>query len=230
MSRLRSSLLLLALLLPAWIMAQRTYSPNLAVGVKGGMTLSQMSFSPKVDQSMISGMTFGAVVRYTEERHVGLIGELNITQRGWKEKYEPQDRGFSYSRTLTYIQMPLMTHIFFGPKRFKMFVNLGPEIGYMISSKIKANFDYKNIAAVDGYPQGYRVNEQLDMDISGRFDYGIAAGLGAEYKISRRHSVLLEGRFYYGLGNIFPSAKKDYFSASRGMSIEITAAYLFRVI
>ena len=40
---------------------------------------------------------------------------------------------------------------------------------------------------------------------------------------------MLEGRFYYGLGNIFHSAKKDVFSASRGMSIELTLGYMIRV-
>lgn len=223
---LTSLLLTVAAVFPA--VAQRHYSPNFAIGAKGGMTLSRMSFSPKTDQTWLSGVTAGLQLRYTEERHVGIIAELNLTQRGWRESYEPGEN-FSYKRTLTYIQLPLMTHIFFGSRKFKGFVNLGPEIGYMIGSKITADFDYSNISSVPGYPQGYRVSEQLNMDISNRFDYGIAAGIGMEAVVRRRHSIMLEGRFYYGLGNIFPSAKKDYFSASRSMSVEITLGYLFRL-
>lgn len=221
-------LLLLALLLPVRLAAQRTYSPNLSFGAKAGATLSCMSFSPKVDQSMLAGFTFGGVVRYTEEKHVGIIAELNVSQRGWQESYEPGD-DFSYKRTFTYLQLPVMTHIFFGPKRFRMFINLGPEIGIMLGSKISADFDYRNIASVPNYPGGYRRTAQLDMDVKNRFDYGIAAGLGGEYRITPKQSVLVEGRFYYGLGNVFPSARTDYFSASRGMSIEITAGWMFRV-
>ena len=44
-----------------------------------------------------------------------------------------------------------------------------------------------------------------------------------------RHSVLVEGRFYYGLGNIYPASKADTFSASRNMSLEITLGYNFRI-
>ncbi len=69
----------------------------------------------------------------------------------------------------------------------------------------------------------------MQMDISSRFDYGITAGAGVEFIIRRRNSITLEGRYYYGLGNIFPSSRKDVFSASRGSSIQITLGYLFRL-
>jgi hypothetical protein len=45
----------------------------------------------------------------------------------------------------------------------------------------------------------------------------------------KRHSITLEARYYYGLGNIYPSSKKDTFSASRGSSIQLTLGYLFRL-
>lgn len=208
--------------------AQYVYSPNLAFGAKAGATLSMMTFTPDVTQSFLPGYIFGATVRYTEQNHFGLIGEINIEQRGWKEDFEENSDRFSYSHTLTYIQIPLLTHIYFGSPRCKFFVNLGPEFSYLLGEKIKANFDYSDVASIPDFPRGYRTNEQLGMKITNRFDYGISGGLGVEI-ISRRNSFMLEGRFYYGLGNIFPSAKRDFFSASRGMSIQLTLGYMFRV-
>ena len=120
--------------------AQRYYSPDFSIGIKGGATLSQMSFMPTVRQKMTEGMTFGVMARYTEEKLFGLIAELNVTQRGWKEDYE--EHPFSYSRRLTYIQLPLLTHIYFGSRHMKCFVNLGPEVGLMLHDRIKANFNY----------------------------------------------------------------------------------------
>lgn len=67
------------------------------------------------------------------------------------------------------------------------------------------------------------------MDVSRKFDYGICGGAGIEFVIKRRHAIQLEGRYYFGIGNIFPDAKKDVFSASRGMSIEVMLSYMFRV-
>lgn len=207
--------------------AQRYYSPNVSIGGKAGITMSQMSFSPSIRQSMIMGGMAGITFRYTEERNFGIIAELNIEQRGWKEDFE--ELPFQYERTLTYIQIPILTHIYFGSRRVKGFFNLGPEIGYMIASSIKANFDYNNPAGEAGFPMQNRMTEQLATPVKNKFDYGISAGAGLEVFVNRKNSILLEGRFYYGLGNIFPASKADTFAASRSMSIMVGLGYMFRI-
>ncbi|MDE5918533.1 MAG: PorT family protein [Duncaniella sp.] len=227
---MRRILLILALLIPSALLAQREYSPKFYLGAKGGATLSRMTFSPGVHQKMVQGVTMGVSAKYVEENIFGLLAEVNITQRGWKEDFErdlaPE---FDYSRKLTYIQIPFMTHIYFGSDKFKGFINLGPEFGYMIGDKISANFEYNNLKDIPGFPTTMRTNEQMSMEIERKFDYGIAAGAGMEFIVKRKHSLQLEGRFYYGLGNIFNDSKRDFFSASRGMSIEITLGYMIRV-
>ncbi len=209
--------------------SQRRYEPNFAIGAKGGVTMSRMSFSPHVEQSFVQGVMMGIMARYTEENNFGIIGELNIEQRGWKEFFEPDDGDFRYDRKLTYIQLPLLTHIYFGGKRVKGFFNIGPSFGYMIGSTITSNFDYANPKDVPGFPLRHRTTEQMAMEISSKFDYGIAGGLGVELFLKPKHSIMLEGRYYYGIGNIFPDSKRDFFQASRGMSIEVTLGYFFRV-
>lgn len=206
--------------------AESHYSPHISVGARAGMSMSRMSFSPSVPQSWQNGMVMGITARYAEEKIFGIIGELNFEQRGWKETFE-DNPGLEYNRRLTYISLPVMTHIYFGPRRFKFFFNAGPQIGYMISSGINSNFDYNNPAA-EGIASTRRVN-QMHMDIKNKFDYGITAGLGMEWWATPRNSFVVEGRFYYGLGNIFPSSKADEFSASRSMTLQITAAYNFRL-
>lgn len=220
---------LLLILLTASIAAkaQTHYVPHVWVGAHAGATLSEMSFSPSVKQSMVQGVTAGVSFKYAEERHVGLLAELNISQRGWKEDFE--ESPFNYSRRLTYIELPVMTHIFFGSKKVKGFFNLGPSVSYMISDDISADFDYAHPDQVAGFPLTNRSTEQMAMEIKNKFDYGITAGLGGEFIVNRRHAISLEARYYFGLGNIYPSSKKDTFSASRGTSILITLGYSFRL-
>lgn len=225
--KLRALLFALLALTASAAGAQRYYSPDFSLGVRAGATLSEMGWSPSVRQKFTPGMTVGLAARYTEERYFGLIAELNLTQRGWAENYETAPQ-FSYKRQFTYLQLPVMTHIFFGSEKFRGFVNLGPSIGYMLSDKISANFDYANVSSVPGYP-GNRHTEQLGMKVAHRFDYGIAGGVGAELRLRRKHSIMLEGRFYYGLANAFPASRGETFGASRSMSIEATLAYLFRL-
>lgn len=201
------------------------YRPHVWVGGHGGVGLSRISFSPSVDQSWLMAPTIGVHARYAEEKLFGIVGELNFSQRGWKENFK-DNPGLEYSRTLTYISLPVMTHISFGSPRCKGFVNLGPEISYMVSDKISSNFDFAN--AADILPSTRRIN-QMTMKIKNRFDYGITAGIGGEFYINPRNSVTLECRFYYGLGNIYPASKADEFGASRPMTLGITAGYNFRL-
>ena len=208
--------------------AQKLYEPHIHIGAKGGATFSSIFFSPEVKQSMTAGFTGGVAFRYAEERHVGLLAELNIVQRGWQESFEDGE-SFEYKRSLTYLQLPLMTHIFFGNQRMRYFINLGPEISYMIGSKINSNFDYNNVNSVPNFPLKYRMTDQMGMDIENRFDYGISGGLGLECRLNRTNSLALEGRYYFGLGNIFPSSKKDIFDASRHSSIMVTLGYYYRL-
>lgn len=212
--------------LPSGASAQTHYKPHISVGGHAGMTMSRMSFSPSVPQSWNEGLVIGVSARYTEEKIFGLIGELNMSQRGWKESFE-DNPGLEYKRTLTYLELPLLTHIYFGPKRVKFFFNAGPQFSLMLSDKITANFDYNNPSEA-GIDATRRVN-QMSNEIKNKFDYGIVAGFGMEFWMRPRHSFTLEGRFYYGLGNIFPASKSDEFSASRNMTLEVTLGYNFRL-
>ncbi len=207
--------------------AQRHYTPKVYIGGKAGATMSSIAFSPDVQQSMSNGLIAGVTFRYVEEKHVGLMAEINIGQRGWKEDFE--EFPFSYERKLTYIQVPLMTHIFFGGRKFKGIINLGPEVSYLIGESTNANFDYNNITSVPNFPMENRMTEQMYTGVKNKFDYGITAGIGMEFIFKRRHSFMLEGRYYFGLGNIYPDNKRDTFSASRSSTISITLSYMFRI-
>lgn len=223
----RPTFLTLAAAAALSVSAQRMYSPDFALGVRAGATISNMAWQPSVRQKMLPGVTLGITARYTEEKYFGLVADLNITQRGWAEKFADNPE-FDYHRQFTYVQLPVMTHIYFGSAKFRGFVNLGPSIGYMIQDKITSNFAYADPLSVKGFPSDRRT-EQLSLPVYRKFDYGIIGGIGAEARIKRKHSIILEGRFYYGIANVFSSKRGDTFGASRTMSIEVTAAYLFRL-
>ena len=227
MVKSRLSILIITLGMALGAFAQRNYEPHFAIGAKGGVTFSNMAFTPGIEQTMLQGIELGVTARYIEENCFGIVAELNIEQRGWKETFDETD--FRYQRRLTYLQLPVMTHIYFGSRTFKGFKNLGPSVGYMIGDGISSNFDYTNPETVAGFPIANRHVNQMSMDIKNRFDYGICGGAGIEFIIKRKHSLILEGRYYYGLGNIFSAKKKDEFSASRGTSIQVSLGYMFHI-
>ena len=224
-----SAVVISVIVMTAGASAQRQYEPKLYLGGKAGATFSSMQFSPHVKQALVQGVTAGMTVRYTEENIFGLIGEVCITQRGWKEGFEKEDGPLKYDRKLTYITLPVLCHIYFGSSKVKGFVNLGPSVSYMLSSSISSNFDYLNPDTGPDSPFHYRETEQMALPVKNKMDYGILGGAGVEFVIARRHSIMLEGRYYFGLGSIFSSKKRDPFSASRCTSIEVSLGYMFRV-
>ena len=224
---MRHFALILALLTTLLATSQVHYQGTIAVGGKAGATLSRVNFNPSVEQTMLPGMTAGVMFRYIEEKHFGLIAELNMTQRGWKEVFKDAD--YKYSHQFTYLELPIMTHIFFGNQRVKGFFNLGPEINVMLGDGTKSNFAYQDAAGMDYFINDPRHIEQMTMKVKNRLDYGICAGAGMELNLNPKHSVLLEGRFYYGLTDVFPNHKTDTFSGSNSMTIMVTLGYFYRL-
>ena len=77
-----------------------------------------------------------------------------------------------------------------------------------------------------------RVNQVIEQDtmaVENKLDYGIAAGAGIEFSHPKAGHFLLEGRYYYGLGNIYGDTKKDFFASSNMGSIVVKLTWLMDV-
>ncbi len=216
------------------------YRNDLSIGVNGGYVMSNVGFSPKVNQTQLGGITGGLSFRYVCEKYFSTIcavqAEVNFTQVGWKEKLlDINDAPVintvtglaeSYSRTLTYVQIPLFAHLGWGreKKGVQFFFQAGPQLGFNIGETTNTNFDVEQRNSAD------RVNNtvaQDTMSVENKFDYGIAAGFGLEYSHPKVGHFQLEARYYYGLGNIYGDSKKDYFGKSNINSIVVKLTYLF---
>lgn len=204
---------------------QAHYTSQVSFGVKAGADLSRMFFNPSVKQNLKPGIELGAMFRYVEETHFGIIAELNFLQRGWSENFEGAP--FTYNRTIDYLQIPLLAHIYFG-RRGKFFVNIGPEIGFRLDDVTHANFDVTQASSLPDFPKYHRIS-QYSEPVKQKVDYGICAGLGGEFSINPRNSLILETRFYYGLANLFSSKRGATFSGSNSMVLEFTLGYWFRI-
>lgn len=218
---------------------------ELAVGASGGYVMSSVGFNPDIPQAMLGGITGGLSVRYTCEKYFNsicaLVGEINYTQTGWKEDIltaedQPVINQYTgqaeqYQRQLTYIQVPLMARLGWGRERkgFQFFFQAGPQVGLFLSDKVKANFDFdkRNTADRIGAQQEA---PQDSLDIQNKFDYGIAGGVGLEYSHPKLGHFIIEGRYYYGLGDLFNNSKRDYFGRSNLSNIVIKFTYLFDIM
>jgi len=230
--------------LPLSVSAQvGEYRTDLAVGVNGGYTLNSVGFLPDVPQSMLGGATMGLTVRYTCEKYFKSIcavtAEVNFSQTGWKEDirdidsqpvvYADDGTALSYQRRLTYIQIPFLARLGWGRERrgLQGFVQAGPQLGFLLSESTASNIDDSRATLT---ARSSKIVAQYNMPVERRFDYGIAAGAGIELSVPRAGHFLLEGRYYFGLGNIYKNSKSDFFGRSNISQIVIKATYLFDIV
>lgn len=226
------SLLMAILACESAVAQQRIYPRRLDFGVIGGMNMSSYAFAPKLNQGQTYGYTAGLAVRYTEESLFGLQAELCITERGYKDDLDDElkDAGYSFDRKLTYIELPVMAHIFFRiGRRNQICIDAGPKIGFYLSDKINSNMPEGYDEGVYKRPNGggtiilndYRYLHHT-LPIEKKFDYGLQFGLGYEFRFSREVSAQLMGRYYYGLGNLWPDKKTDHYEGSSNNGIQVT--------
>ncbi len=202
---------------------------NFAIGINTGMNMTKVDLSPRVKQKSHNGMSFGVTARYMSEKYFkmmcGIQAEINYTQRGWKENIEDGTEN-TYSRTMNYVEVPLLAHLAFGKdaldKGVKFFVNMGPQVAYFISEKEKMSDNWDPSHRPNG------VNQQYGKMVENKFDYGILGGMGLELSTKVGH-FLLEGRYYYGLSDFWGSSKKDEFGRSGHSYMGVKLTYLFDI-
>lgn len=200
---------------------------NFSVGINAGVTLNNVTFMPKIKQNSLMGYTGGFTARYISEKYFamicGLQMELNFTQHGWDENIEDTTND-TYSRVMNYVEIPFLAHLAFGRERgVRFFLNLGPQIGILLSEKENYSDPFSGDRATTG------VYQQYGMMADRKIDYGITGGGGLELRTKIGH-FLAEGRYYYGLADFYNNSKRDVFSQSSHGTIMIKLTYLFDIM
>ena len=220
------------------------YRSELSLGVNGGYVMSSVGFDPEIPQQTMGGLTGGLTLRYTCEKYFksicAIVAEVNYTQTGWKEEILTADdlpvinpvTGLpeAYERQMTYVQVPVFARMGWGRERkgFQFFFQAGPQMGFFLGDKVKTNFDFSQ-RNVDDRNGVMKQAPQDSMAIERKFDYGIAAGLGLEYSHPKIGHVMVEGRYYYGLGDIYGNSKRDFFGRSNLGNIVVKLTWLFDI-
>ncbi|WP_294631362.1 porin family protein [uncultured Bacteroides sp.] len=210
---------------------------NLSVGINGGVNLNSASFTPTVKQNSLMGITGGLTARYISEKYFAMICgaqvELNVSQRGWDQLFEivsqnengyevtTKDPSRTYTRKMTYVDIPFLAHLAFGRDRgLQFFIHAGPQIGFLISeSETIEGIDMNNLSNTQKALYGVKIQN--------KFDYGIAGGGGVELRTKKAGSFIVEGRYYFALSDFYSTTKKDYFARAAHSTITVKLSYLF---
>lgn len=229
-------LLLLILGLSACYIQGQTkdFKPGWDIGVGFGPTFATVDFQTGKNYERLTTKNRqqfygGLAIRYISEKNLGFILEVNYSQQGWEEDFkteEVKDKQFFHSHQLNYLEVPFLTHIYFGNK-VRFVFNLGPKLSYLLSENEEMNDALKQYLA-NGEANSYTVTHQYFRKADRKIDYAIMAGLGIELRTGIGN-FMLEGRYTFGLGDIYNNSKADYFTRSANRVIGAKLTYYVKL-
>jgi len=218
------------------------YRSEFALGASAGYIISQVGFMPEVPQKQHMNGMIGLAFRYTCEKYFSSVcavtAELNYVNVGWVQDIltiddEPvinQQSGLpeQYKRTISYLQVPIFARMGWGRERkgFQAFFQVGPQFGFFLSERTTMNYEYGQQNLNN---RTSKIVAQETMPVEHKIDYGIAGGGGLEFSHPKVGHFLLEGRYYYGLGDIYGNSKRDYFGRSNLTNIVVKLTYLYDI-
>ena len=183
--------------------------PELYVGFQGGMTGSMVNFSPSVDQTYLIGYNGGIGFRYIGHTFAGVLAELNYIQQGWAES-----NGL-YTRQLNYLELPFLTHFYFG-RKLRFHFNIGPRFSYLLSENVIVNNTINSNA------------EQHTKNVYNKIDYGFCGGPGFSFRF-RKQLIMLDIRANYSVSDVFSNVRPSYFSFSNNMNVKVNLAWQYKL-
>lgn len=220
---LLATLLLTGLVFPATAQIGEPRS-NFSVGVNGGVNLNSASFTPTIKQNSLMGITGGLTARYISEKYFAMICgaqvELNISQRGWDELFEMEDEngqtikvpGKTYTRKMTYVDIPFLAHLAFGRERgLQFFVHAGPQIGFLIGES-------ETIEGIDMNTLSNTQKAIYGVKIQNKFDYGITGGGGVELRTKKSRQFFGRRSLLFCLIRLLQYNKKKIISPAQRMA------------
>ncbi|HPD95101.1 MAG: PorT family protein [Bacteroidales bacterium] len=192
---------------------------QLSIGVKGGYSMSDISFYPSEDTRLLFGygLDYGLVLKYYDLKYLGFQAELYSINRGYRQAADLAELGDTlYMRVNNYIELPIFIQARLNLKLVYIHVNAGPYIAYMLNAKEGNNSsgDFKL--------------KKIDFNVlrDKRLDYGIMAGVGLSRNF-KWGTIQAEMRIARGYGDFLDPDYPDNPKQSKAIVESVNVAYLY---
>lgn len=210
-----SSIVLLTSLSATELLSQhQDFNPKLWMGLRGGAHLSRYQFVPSVSQRQYRGRGAGLLFRLDLERGASVQLELNYVETGWKERFDDNRKSI---RHLTYLELPVLSHLYLSKGAWRVFVNAGPFLGYNVGDR--------HCALGEGFDtsQLFRQTTPLKYKVA----WGLVGGVGLSYAFGARQRLELDGRVGYNFQDVWGNRRIDPYGQSTELRIALALSYCF---
>jgi len=165
---------------------------GLSVGLRLGGNVLLNSFAEATEEGgkvkRVPGFGAGLILNYGFSELFSVQPEVLYTRRSIKATTDYEGETYLLQMDANSVEIPILLKASFG-KGPRFFVNAGPYVNYALSGRLTAK------GGGESQTQTIKYGEN-----DARLEYGVTGGVGATLPLGPG-SLLLEGRFTYGLGN-----------------------------
>jgi hypothetical protein len=182
-------------------------SQSIALGIEGGINISNINVTPTVTTDSRTGILVGGIIDINITKTITITSGLRYIMKGWSNTGE----GVTYTDKLGYIEFPALLKVKFPLTEVKPYLIAGPTLGIKVSA---------NESATNG-------TQTQDNDISSLVestDFGLLFGAGIDFSVGNKTSLFIQPAYSLGLSNIL---KNSTTTTIKNYSIEITAGVKF---
>jgi hypothetical protein len=155
------------------------------VGVKGGVNFSNFRVGDIGDNNIKAGLNLGLFAKLPVSDAVAIQPELLYSSKGSKIEYDNFIQGEGeYRFNFNYLELPVLGVFSLGD-HFN--IQAGPYVAYLASANVK---DLNEDGSIENL-------KDLNEENFNRFDYGLAAGIGADF-----NGFIAGVRYNYGLNEV----------------------------
>lgn len=182
-------------------------SQTIALGIEGGINISNINVTPTVTTDSRTGLLVGGIIDINISKNITITSGLRYLMKGWTNT----SQGVTYTDKLNYLEFPALLKVKFPLTEVKPYLIAGPTLGIKLSA---------NESATDG-------TQTQDSDISSLVestDFGLLFGAGLDFAVGKKTFLFFQPAYSLGLSNIL---KNSTTTTIKNYGIEITAGVKF---
>ncbi len=189
------------------------------VGIRTGYSpLSTIAFKPNLKATIFTGkqLDYGLVLKYFDNKWIGVQGELNYTQRGYNRPFRSTNDTAQLRQVNNYIELPMFLQIHINLAGVYLHVNAGCYAAYLLSSK--QGVDTSGLMVLKHY--------QFNILRDNRFDYGLIGGAGLSHEFSWG-VIQVEARISYGYADLYKYTYSGMPEQSKAIVQNVSISYMY---
>jgi len=154
----------------------------------------------------VSGHSFGLIINYKINNHFILVTELNIDERGFDFKIDPDYNGGGYwgNYSLKYLNVPFAIKYQFG-NSIKYYGYTGFYMSVLLKAENQTSFATSATSTLRIYDYSYDPTDEFN-----KYEFGGIVGLGMKIPVCNEVSFIIDTRYNFGLTKAAKNTEYDY--------------------